>query len=43
MLLAGQAQVDRLYFDMRASFHQDITDGHYNSQAIGEYLNFQMM
>ena len=43
VLLAGQAQVDRLYFDMRASFHQDITDGHYNSQAIGEYLNFQMM
>ncbi len=43
MLLAGQAHVDRLYFDMRASFHQDITDGQYNSQAIGEYLNFQMM
>lgn len=43
VLLAGQAQVDRLYFDMRASFHQDITDGQYNSQAIGEYLNFQMM
>ena len=42
-LLAGQGYVDRLYFDMRASFHQDITDGQYNSQAIGEYLNFQMM
>ena len=42
-LLAGQGHVDRLYFDMRASFHQDITDGQYNSQAIGEYLNFQMM
>ena len=42
-MLAAQNKVDRLYFDMRASFHQDITDGQYNSQAIGEYLNFQMM
>ena len=41
--LSAQNHVDRLYFDMRASFHQDITDGVYNSQAIGEYLNFQMM
>ena len=43
VLLSAQNHVDRLYFDMRASFHQDITDGTYNSQAIGEYLNFQMM
>ena len=41
--LAAQGQVDRLFFDMRASFHQDITDGTYHSQAIGEYLNFQML
>jgi hypothetical protein len=28
---------------MRASFHQDITDGRYNSQAVGEYLNFHLL
>ena len=39
----AQGQVDRLYFDMRASFHQDITDGRYNSQAVGEYLNFHLL
>ena len=42
-VLSAQQYVDRLYFDMRASFHQDITDGVYNSQAIGEHLNFQML
>ena len=41
--IIAQNYVDRLYFDMRASFHQDVTDGKYNSQAIGEYLNFQML
>ena len=40
--LSAQVWVDRLYFDMRASFHQEITDGKYNSQMIGEHLNFQM-
>ena len=40
--MQAQLRVDRLYFDMRASFHQDITDGVYNSQMVGEYLNFQM-
>lgn len=39
----AQGQVDRLYFDMRASFHQDITDGRYNSQVVGEYLNFHLL
>jgi len=43
VLATAQHAVDRLYFDMRASFHQEITDGEYNSQAVGEYLNFQMM
>ena len=42
-LSMAQVRVDRLYFDMRASFHQDITDGQYNSQMVGEYLNFQML
>ncbi len=41
--LSAQFQVDRLYFDMRASFHQEVTDGQYNSQMVGEHLNFQMM
>lgn len=40
---AAQNHVDRLYFDMRASFHQDVTDGVYRSQAIGEYLNFHLL
>ena len=35
--------VDRLYLDMRASFHQDFTRDTYNSQFVGEYLNFQIM
>ena len=42
-LSTAQNYVERLYFDMRASFHQDITDGQYNSQVIGEYLNFHML
>ena len=39
----SQDNVDRLYFDMRASFHQETVDGQYNSQVIGEYLNFHML
>jgi len=35
--------VDRLYIDMRGAFHQETTAGEYNSQMVGEYLNFQMM
>lgn len=38
-----QEKVDKLYFDMRASFHQELTDGDYASQIVGEYLNFHMM
>ena len=39
----SQAQiVDRLYFDMRGSFHQEISQGEYSSQMVGEYLNFHL-
>ncbi|MCR5710107.1 MAG: OprO/OprP family phosphate-selective porin [Bacteroidales bacterium] len=41
--LSAQNHVDRLYFDMRASFYQETVDGVYSSQVVGEYLNFQMM
>lgn len=41
--LSAQNYVDRLYFDMRASFHQETQNGQYSSQVVGEYLNFQMM
>jgi len=39
----AQNMVDRLYFDMRATFHQETEDGVYGSQIQGEYLNFHMM
>ena len=39
---SAQQYVDRLYFDMRASFHQEVCDGQYSSQVVGEHLNFQM-
>ena len=35
--------VDKLYLDMRAAFHQEFTDGKYDSQLIGEHLNFNIM
>jgi hypothetical protein len=40
--LSAQNYVERLYFDMRAAFHQDVSKGQYNSQMLGEYLNFNM-
>ena len=43
LLLHAQNHVDRLYFDMRASLHQETIDGVYNSQFVGEYLNFHML
>ena len=41
-LLPAQRPVDRLYLDMRASFHQDFSGEDYQSQFLGEHLNFQM-
>ena len=45
MMMSAQAhvEVDRLFFDMRASFHQELTEGEYKSQLVGEYLNFHLM
>ncbi len=40
---ASQPTVDRLYFDMRASFHQDYDGKDYHAQMVGEHLNFQML
>ena len=40
--LPAQEYVDRLYFDMRAAFHQDVYNGEYSSQMLGEHLNFNM-
>lgn len=39
----AQEKVDKLYLDMRASFHQELTDGVYGSQLVGEYLNFHIL
>jgi hypothetical protein len=40
---SAQEYVDRLYFDMRAAFHQEMCNGQYSSQMLGEHLNFNMM
>ena len=44
-MLPGTAQekVDKLFFDMRTSFHQELTEGDYTSQLVGEYLNFHIL
>ena len=44
-VLPGTAQekVDKLFFDMRTSFHQELTEGDYTSQLVGEYLNFHIL
>ena len=39
----AQGKVDNLFFDMRATFHQETEDGVYNSQIQGEYLNFHLI
>ena len=41
--LTAQEKVDKLFFDMRTSFHQELTDGVYDSQLVGEYLNFHIL
>lgn len=43
MSALAQNKVDDLFFDMRATFHQETENGVYNSQIVGEYLNFQML
>ena len=39
----AQEKVDKLFFDMRTSFHQELTEGGYSSQLVGEYLNFHIL
>jgi hypothetical protein len=40
---AAQEKVDKLFFDMRTSFHQEVTEGVYTGQLVGEYLNFHIL
>ena len=42
-LHAQQTHVDQVYIDTRASFHQDVTDGVYNSHFQGDYLNLHIL
>ena len=42
LILEAQVGIDRLYFDMRGSFHQEVTDGNYESQFKGDYLNLNI-
>lgn len=39
---AQQTHVDEIWIDTRASFHQDWTDGAYNSHFQGDYLNLHI-
>jgi len=39
----AQNKVDRLFFDMRSTFHQETEEGVYSSQIRGEHLNFHML
>ena len=39
---AQQTHVDEIWIDTRASFHQDWTDGGYNSHFQGDYLNLHI-
>ena len=41
--LGAQPTVDRLFFDMRGSLHQEVRDGAYDSQFQGEYINFHLL
>ena len=43
LALSAQEIVDKLYLDMRSSFHQELMDGTYGSQLVGEYLNFHIL
>lgn len=42
-VLSAQNHVDRLFFDMRTTFHQETEEGVYNSQIRGEHLNFHLL
>ena len=42
VLHAQQAHVDEISFDARATFHQQTTDGVYDSHFQGDYFNFHI-
>ena len=42
-LLQAQVHVDQIYIDTRATFHEDLTNGVYNSHFQGDYLNFHIL
>ena len=42
-LLKAQVHVDQVYIDTRATFHQDLTNGEYNTHFQGDYLNFHVI
>ena len=39
---AQQTHVDQIWFDTRATFHQQTTDGVYSTHFQGDYLNFHI-
>ena len=39
---AAQPVVEQLYFDTRASFHQEVDGGRYNSQFTGDHFNLNV-
>ena len=39
---AAQPAITQLYFDTRASFHQEWADGQYNSQFTGDHFNLNI-
>ena len=38
----AQPTITELYFDTRASFHQEVADGRYNSQFTGDHFNLNV-
>ena len=38
----AQVQISQLYFDTRASFHQEVADGNYHSQFTGDHFNLNI-
>ena len=39
---AAQPSISQMYFDTRASFHQEVADGRYNSQFTGDHFNLNV-
>ncbi len=38
----AQVRINQLYFDTRASFHQEVVEGTYNSQFTGDHFNLNI-